>query len=419
MDSQTIPQLHIVGLFASVLLLCSCATEPHPVAVTPRPALPADVTMNRDAGRGSHLLVTLRLESGEELPFLVDTGAPMTILDKSLAPRLGKCLGTHTLWNFGVQYESNEYAAPKLYLGNVPLITDCNALTSDYLAKMSSGTGRPIMGILGMDCLRHYCVQLDFKAGKMRFLDPNRLRVTKLGRAFPLTFSSASQDHPEWIHPYIHHASLARGPATDLLIDTGADNDGALEPELFRRQIREQRLRLPQDTAQDREPNGVEMPQCVWNGATYTDLYLGNGASANEGGGGESSLGLRFLARHLVTLDSPHRTMYLKQTRRGPLVDAKVTAAAKAAVDSAIKPARRLMKNGQLPGWPKEDRGRIQDACRVHLDPDSITFDAVKRGDSSTYHYKFTRASKADPWRLEKAWRTDQDDHTVEEYPIP
>jgi hypothetical protein len=419
MNSQTIPRPHIIGLFASVRLLCSCATKPHPSAATSLPALPAEVTRNKDAGRGGHLLVTVRLENDAELPFMVDTGSPVTLLAKSLEPRLGECLGTHTLWNFGVQYEASEYAAPQLYLDNVPLVTDSNALTCDYVEKMSSHTGRPIMGILGMDCLRHYCVQLDFKAGKVRFLDPGRLKAARLGQAFPLTFSSASQDHPEWIHPYIHHASLAGGPAADLLIDTGADSDGVLEPQLFRRQVREQRLRLPEDTAPNWEPNSVEMPQCVWNGATYADLYLGNGAGANDDGGGENSLGLRFLARHLVTFDFPHQTMYFKQIRRGPLVDAKVVAAAKAVVSSAIKPARRLLKNGQLPGWPKEDRGRIQDACRVHLDPDSVTFDAVKRTDSSTYHYRFTRASRTDPWRLEKAWRTDQDNHTVEEYPIP
>jgi hypothetical protein len=29
-------------------------------------------------------------------------------------------------------------------------------------------------------------------------------------------------------------------------------------------------------------------------------------------------MGLRFLARHLVTFNFPKRTMYLKQTRTGP-----------------------------------------------------------------------------------------------------
>src|SRR5438874_1054551 len=47
--------------------------------------------------------------------------------------------------------------------------------------------GRPIMGVLGMDCLEHYCVQLDFTSQKMRFLDPERLGDEDLGRASPLS----------------------------------------------------------------------------------------------------------------------------------------------------------------------------------------------------------------------------------------
>ena len=408
-----------VGLFVSVLLLCSCATTPHPSAVTGLPALPADVTMNKDAGRGGHLIITLRLQSGEELPCMVDTGSPITLLDKSLEPKLGQCLGTETLWNFRTKYEAGDYAAPKLYLGSTPLVTDSNVLTSDYVAKMSSGAGRPIMGVLGMDCLRHYCIQLDFKAGKMRFLDTDRVKAAKLGQAFPLTFSSAGNTDSEWIRPYTPRCSLVGGEDTNLLIDTGVNGDGNLEPGLFRREIREQRLRVPEDATQDQEPNNVAVPQCVWSGATYTDLWLGNGADATEGESGENSLGLRFLARHLVTFDFSHRTMYLKRTRSDPLVDHELAAMGRAAGDSAFKPARRLMKNGQLPGCSKEDRGTIKRVFHFHSNPDSVTFDAVKKGESSTYHYEFTRASKDSPWQLEKAWRTDQNDHTIEEYPVP
>ena len=79
--------------------------------------------MNRDAGRGNWLFVTVRLDSGTKLPLLVDTGTPVTLLDKSLAPRLGKRLGTLTFREFDVRQKSGIYAAPKLYLGNTPLLT--------------------------------------------------------------------------------------------------------------------------------------------------------------------------------------------------------------------------------------------------------------------------------------------------------
>jgi hypothetical protein len=304
-------------------------------------------------------------------------------------------------------------------LGRTPLITDSNALTSDFVEKMSSGAGHPILGVLGMDCLQHYCIQLDFKAGKMRFLDPDRLKASKLGQAFPMVLSGADQSEPRWFRLFIRQRSLAGGKDTNLLIDTGVDNDGNLEPELFRREVQKRRLRVPADTSQSQEPNGIGLPQCIWSGLIYTDLWVGNGANANADGGGESSLGLRFLARHLVTFDFPHRTMYLKQTRRGPLVDEELAAAGKAAGNSAFRLARRLMRNGQLPGWSKKDRRPTAAMSHFHRHPDTVTLDIRRKGDSSTYHYEFTRASQDSLWQLQKAWRTDANDHVVEEYPVP
>jgi hypothetical protein len=383
------------------------------------PERPADVTMNKDAGRGGHLFVTIRLEDGEELPVFVDTGAPITVLDKSLEPKLGKCLGSETLWNFGAKYEGSRYAAPKLYLGNTRLITDSNALASDIVGKMSARLGRPARGILGMDCLQHYCIQLDFKAGKMRFLDPNHLNTAKLGQTFPMTFSSAGQTHLEWSRLVIHQSSLVGGEDPNLLIDTGCSDDGFLKPELFRREVREQKLRVPEGAAQSREPNIVGLPRCVWNGATYADLCLGNGKDSPEGESGENALGLRFLARHLVTFDFPHRILYLKQTRSGPLVDAELVAAGEAAGKSAFKLARRWRRAGQLPGWSTDDRGTGAFGYHFHREPDTVTLDIPKRGDPCTYHYELTRPAPDRPWKLQKAWRTDQDEHMVENYSVP
>ncbi len=48
--------------------------------------------------------------------------------------------------------------------------------------------GRHVAGILGMDCLRHYCVQLDFEAKKVCFLDPKNFPDEDLGKSFPLAY---------------------------------------------------------------------------------------------------------------------------------------------------------------------------------------------------------------------------------------
>jgi hypothetical protein len=117
---------HTLMICFSLLLLCSCATTPDPSALVPASELPADVTINKDAGRGNLLFVTLRLESGEKLPFFVDTGSPATVFDKSLEPKLGKCVGTGAFWNFGTKHEMDIYAAPTLYIENTQLMTGRN-----------------------------------------------------------------------------------------------------------------------------------------------------------------------------------------------------------------------------------------------------------------------------------------------------
>src|ERR1700722_8599952 len=80
------------------------------------PLIPHEVTINKDAGRGNFVFVTLRLESGEEWPCMVDTGSPITVFDKALEPKLGKRLKNGTLSMGWTKQKCGVYAAPKLYL---------------------------------------------------------------------------------------------------------------------------------------------------------------------------------------------------------------------------------------------------------------------------------------------------------------
>src|SRR5688500_10896700 len=73
--------------------------------------LPADLPINPEAGRGGWLIVTLRLETGEELPVIVDTGTSGTFFDKSLESKLGKQLGAVESQSWGVRKKHNVYAA--------------------------------------------------------------------------------------------------------------------------------------------------------------------------------------------------------------------------------------------------------------------------------------------------------------------
>lgn len=155
---KTVRMLREPGILLSLLLFCSCASTPNPAAFAPASDLPAAVAQNAGAGRGGPVTIMLRLESGEEFAMFVDTGSPITLLPKSLEPKLGKRLGTETVLAVDGKEKVSLYAAPRLFLGNTQLITSKRA-----------GVWNGRFGILGMDCLRHYCLQLDFQAGQLRF----------------------------------------------------------------------------------------------------------------------------------------------------------------------------------------------------------------------------------------------------------
>ncbi len=299
--------IKFLGLSLSLLLFLVCSSLADDSNHT---KLPPEVAMNSNAGRGGLIFVTLKLGSGDQLPFVVDTGAARTLMDRSFEPKLGTRLGTANVSHFADTYVGGVYAAPKLYLGDALLVTATNIWTYDFTNQLTSRAGKQIKGILGMDCLKHYCIQLDFEAGKLRFLDPDHLDIEKLGKSFPITF-------PRGGRPFIHHCSLAGGasanpkmdsdrasgwsktrelPVTYALIDTGCSYDGRVET----------------GALQGHDSGNVLLQNCTWDGATYANLRVQVAEHANL-------LGLRFLARHLVTLDFPHRKLYLKQTSIGPL----------------------------------------------------------------------------------------------------
>ncbi|HUA65165.1 MAG TPA: hypothetical protein VME24_04910 [Alphaproteobacteria bacterium] len=176
-------------------------------------------------------------------------------------------------------------------------------------------------GILGMDCLRHYCVQLNFANGEIKFLNPDNLKTGELGQTFPLTFLSEGDPEVHGVdgsargHPNIHGA-LAGGTNLISEIDTGLPGDGALETELFKDELKKQKGASAEEykMTTGQIVTYARFPEVLFAGEIYTNLVLNKYFAGNV-------VGLRFLARNLVTLDFPRGMMYLKQTSIGPPVD--------------------------------------------------------------------------------------------------
>ncbi|HEY5911319.1 MAG TPA: hypothetical protein VJA21_12020 [Verrucomicrobiae bacterium] len=277
-----------VAVLMSSVLVCPCVGVCAPNAAgLPEP--PASVAMSPGAGEGMVLFVDVQTESGETLPCVVDTGSPNTVLPARLEPTLGSRLGSRVFSTLDSPKETEHlYAAPKLYLGKTRLMTDTQIGASGNL------------GILGMDCLRHYCMQLDFEAKAVRFLNSEQLNIADLGKPFSLSKSR---------YATIKHRGFFQKKETDLLLDTGCPFDGYLNPRAFKRAVREQHAQplpfLKDGVVQGTAPGIALFPQCIWDSESYTNLIIGKRFDL---------VGLRFLARHLVTFDFPRGVVYLKRT---------------------------------------------------------------------------------------------------------
>lgn len=391
--SKIIFTFRALGVFFSLLLLCSCATTNRKPVCVAATDLPADVTMNRGAGRGNELFVTIRLENSEELPFGFDTGIPITAFDKSVAPKLGQTLGSRSFAMLGQKQLGNVYVMPKIYLGNTLLMATTNRSAASANKNLVNRTvaidfkpvaifsGHPIMGALGLDILKHYCIQLDFEAGKLRFLDSRQLNVTNLGKAFPLVIHDRA--------PFIHCVNPNGGKETEMMIDLGCEDDGVVRPEL----IAGKSATTPQQ-------------EFIWEGETYTNVAIRTWPLHSHE---PNLLGLRFLARHLVTLDFPNGMMYLKQISVGPLLDEDA--------ESVEKFYNDLQSHDKLPGWHQDEHGGHSFPIAT---AETFTIQAWKQGNiSKIYHYTFWGKSNDGSWKLQKAWLTDQNDKMIKEFPIP
>lgn len=157
----------------------------------------------------------------------------------------------------------------------------------------------------------------------------------------------------------------------------------------------------------------------------------------------EGIIGLRFLARHLVTLNFPKRMLYLQRRSAGPLPDGMAALKesfgyvndqppkdlpARFEAFARQNPGGRLyldateflkgLKNkGQLPGWLKNETGYAKTWLDADLAfeweriiqpgdyPVAQTLTLNKKGDKALYRYTVVKTSQDAPWQLQRAWK--------------
>lgn len=128
------------------------------------------------------LLVKGRLNNGEELEFLFDTGASETIIDRRVAAEnLLLKEGESNLAALGGAVATNTTTIVRLELGNL-VVNDLDARILD-LSGQSRHLGRRLAGIIGTNLISRYVVAIDYGKEQISFYDaddfvrPNDLTV--------------------------------------------------------------------------------------------------------------------------------------------------------------------------------------------------------------------------------------------------
>ena len=262
--------------------------------------LPSEVSISQDIRKMSALTVNLTLDDGTTVKVMVDTGSYETHLDNSLAPYLGKKKRSEKVIFPAMGWiEADFYEFPKLYLNGTLL--DKGGQVAVYPLRLRKSKDAEIRGILGMDCLKHYCLQIDPEAGKLRFLDPHGLDKKNLGRAYDM-------NNKTYMGAYFINGNLLGDLDTQAVLDTGWSSDGALQIDNFRRAVRQHRAMLVEkgDPMTSNPPSKALMEVGKFRNGNYTNLIVEDTRNIDI-------IGLRFLSRHLATLDFPGLTLYLKR----------------------------------------------------------------------------------------------------------
>ena len=233
-----------------------------------------------------------------EVLFLLDTGCSKTTLDRSFEPLLGACVRKERVTGLDNRINRQRvFKAKKLYLGDTELKTGDTFLTG----KVGGPLDCPYQGILGTDVLGHYCVQMDFSQGKVRFLRSEELQRETLGKAFLMD----GQSSVPLVEVNLSGVGMCR-----FMVDSGFWNVGDLT-------LTPARMRRASE-------NHIVTPTSLWvgfrvfscedteiGGEKYSDLLFGE--VPIKGAHFDGFMGRGFLARHLVTLDFPNRVLYLKR----------------------------------------------------------------------------------------------------------
>ena len=283
-----------------------CATVPESYSPTcAKPEVLAEFEIPSDEPA---ILLPVTFD-GKEYDFILDTGATTTVFDASLKDKLGK----RFLWPKkgkaagGKTIKVELFRIPHAYLGPLNM-RDCGLIAVVDLELVSSALARKAHGIIGMDFLKKYVVRIDFDKATVSFLKSKR------DTGIFSFLKPEKNEHPEWGQPlsikyeFLSGLPLVKGRIVNdvpvnFMVDTGHISpqvDGDLKSRILKKVGSKVEFKTKEGFNKAAVIDKFSIGSFEYRDAIF---YESN----------QSSLGLGFLRRHLVTFDFPSRKMYLKK----------------------------------------------------------------------------------------------------------
>ena len=285
-------------MFFVMILTYGCADEPQETSTSP--AKHNILAEFKIAKSGDPILLPVTFIEKEHL-FVLDTGSSLTVYDTSLRHELGKVKKIEKGLTLGGPIKAEIFDAPEAFLGHLNL-KDSNEVICLDLKMISLIEGRKISGIIGMNFLKRYVIQIDFDHGTLSFLLPVEGQHPELGIELLLRYDTMG-----W--PQIT-GNILDDVKVKFVIDTGATGAaGSLDSMIFEEILSKKEIKTSEALSatasgivRSRE---IRVSNLSVGAFKYDQLIFGE---ANW-----SHLVLSFLSRHIVTFDFPNSMIYLKK----------------------------------------------------------------------------------------------------------
>lgn len=297
---MAIPDRCVTVLGAGLLLaIWLSPAQGEESALAPASPLLAEFDVARE---GDVLLVPVEIGQ-HRLRFMVSTNTFFTVFDARLQEKLGLPSGlTATNTSEGLRQVAH-IESPAGRVGPLELPKSRRVVYYD-LTFLREVTGYEIDGVLGIDFLRDYVVQVDFDHGRLRFFSEV---PDDAGRSRPLMYCG-ERKLPQVV------VNLKDVGPTLFSVNIGSIVRIGLEPELFETVRRQNELTIVSEAQLKNELGAVRrmqlavLPELKVAGRVMQNVVISD-SPANV-------LGLDFLVRYNLTFDFANDQWYLKPSKR-------------------------------------------------------------------------------------------------------